>query len=108
MSSKVGYEAELKAANYLKKSGYEILKRNFRSKFGEIDIIAKKSGVIHFVEVKSSIKYDPIYAITPAKLKKILACVDYYLLLNEVYGPFQIDAILVKGNEIEYIENITY
>ncbi len=38
---------------YLKRSGYEILKRNFRIKGGEIDIIAAKDGIIAFVEVKT-------------------------------------------------------
>lgn len=40
-------------AYYLKRSGYEILRRNFRIKGGEIDIIASKDGIIAFVEVKT-------------------------------------------------------
>lgn len=47
-----GILGEDKACNFLKKQGFEILKRNFHSKFGEIDIIAKKDEILHFIEVK--------------------------------------------------------
>ncbi|ELI0034280.1 YraN family protein, partial [Campylobacter coli] len=46
-----GILGEDKACDFLKKQKFEILKRNFRSKFGEIDIIAKKDGILHFIEV---------------------------------------------------------
>lgn len=51
--SETGKLGEELTAYYLEKSGYEILRRNFRIKGGEIDIIAKKDGVIAFVEVKT-------------------------------------------------------
>lgn len=47
-----GILGEDKACKFLKKQGFEILKRNFHSKFGEIDIIAKKDEILHFIEVK--------------------------------------------------------
>ena len=47
-----------------------MVERNFFSQFGEIDIIALKKGVLHFIEVKSGENFDPIYAITPSKLKR--------------------------------------
>ncbi|EAK0706386.1 YraN family protein, partial [Campylobacter coli] len=47
-----GILGEDKACEFLKKQKFEILKRNFRSKFGEIDVIAKKDGILHFIEVK--------------------------------------------------------
>ncbi len=43
-----GILGEDKACKFLKKQGFEILKRNFHSKFGEIDIIAKKDEILHF------------------------------------------------------------
>ncbi|WP_168236858.1 YraN family protein, partial [Campylobacter fetus] len=48
-----GFKGENMAAKYLVSQGFEILEKNFHSKFGEIDIIAKKDDVLHFVEVKS-------------------------------------------------------
>lgn len=49
---RLGYEAEEKAAKYLESNGFTILKRNYRTRFGEIDIIAEKLDTIYFIEVK--------------------------------------------------------
>lgn len=49
----LGKVAEESAAKFLEKSGYRILKRNYRTRFAELDIIAKERGVICFVEVKA-------------------------------------------------------
>jgi putative endonuclease len=48
-----GIEGEDSACKYLSENGYTILNRNFRTKLGEIDLIAEKSEVIYFFEVKS-------------------------------------------------------
>ncbi len=49
----LGKYGEEVAVNYLKRRGYQIIKRNFRCSLGEIDIIAKKDGCLIFVEVKT-------------------------------------------------------
>ena len=49
-----GFKSEDKAVKYLKNQGFEIITRNFKSKFGEIDIIAKKTNILHFIEVKAT------------------------------------------------------
>ncbi|WP_217619671.1 YraN family protein, partial [Helicobacter pylori] len=46
-----GLKAEEEACEFLKTLGFEIMERNFLSKFVEIDIIALKKGVLHFIEV---------------------------------------------------------
>jgi len=87
----------------------KILKQNFHSRFGEIDIIAEKDGVLHFIEVKATSKdYDPIWRITPKKLEKIIKTIDYYCLKNKLNHDFQIDAILIKNDNIEWIKNLDY
>lgn len=108
MSLKVGNEAEDKASSYLQKEGYTILARNFHSKFGEIDIIAKKENILYFCEVKFSQKYDPITRITPSKMNKIVKTINYYLLTHAHSCDYQIDAILVTAENIEIIKNISY
>lgn len=104
-----GFYSEDIATNFLKNQGYVICKRNFRSKYGEIDIIAKKNGVFHFFEVKSTSKdYDVEYKITKSKLTKIIKTVNVFLALNNEVGNFQIDAIFIKNGEINLIQNITF
>ena len=107
MSRAVGNLAEDKAAKYLKDMGFEIVERNFYSKFGEIDIIAMKDKILHFVEVKSGKNFDPVYAITPKKLDKILKTVNYYILKKKINSEIVIDALIIRGNNIELLENIT-
>jgi len=106
-SRTIGLDGEEKAAAYLQERGFLILERNFRAKFGEIDIVAQKDGVIHFIEVKTSTKYEPIYAITPAKMRKLFKAIDFFLLTHDLALPYQIDALLVKSSEMEFVENIS-
>lgn len=113
MSREKGMEAENMAVSFLVKSGFEIIDRNFFSKFGEIDIIAKKGGVVHFVEVKSGKNFEPIYAITHKKMEKIIKSINYYILKNSLSNiEFCIDGIIIKGEgeniDIELFENITF
>lgn len=67
-----GVSGEDSAAAYLQQHGYKIIERNWRVKAGEIDIIAEKGDVVHFVEVKyrkNQLQGGGIAAITPTKLK---------------------------------------
>lgn len=107
MGLKEGLEAEDRASCYLQQIGFKILERNFHSKFGEIDIVASKEGILHFFEVKFSQKSDPILRIIPSKMAKIIKTIGYYFLTKHIYCDYQIDAILVTPEKIEIIHNIT-
>lgn len=100
----MGNLAEDKATRYLQDRGFEIVQRNFSCRFGEIDIIALKDDVIHFVEVKSG--QNPFEQITPSKLSKVIKTSQWYLQQKNFSNPFQIDAIMITDT-IEYFENIT-
>jgi putative endonuclease len=102
-----GDKGEQQAREYLVKSGYRILETNFRSIEGEIDIIAIKDKTIHIVEVKSGLYFEPIYNITPKKLNKILKTTQYFMKTKNLSLAYCIDAIIVKKESIEHIENIT-
>ncbi len=105
------------ACRYLEKKGYEIIERNFRKGYGEIDIVAIQENTLVFVEVKtrSSERFGtPFEAISSRKLKKLLAGAKYYkyILHPELPDDLRIDAIgiMVKGDEIisiEQIENVS-
>ncbi|MBN2826314.1 MAG: YraN family protein [Campylobacterales bacterium] len=107
---KFGNESEDRAVTFLESQGFVIVERNFYAKkLGEIDIIAKKDNVLHFIEVKSSSNssYEPIYNITPTKLRRVINSAHYYLKSKKLDMAFCIDALIISGNEIELIENIT-
>lgn len=70
------------ATGYLKKRGFTVIERNFRTPTGEIDIIAKKDGILHFFEVKTRAggSYGtPFEALTPAKRRRIRQTANWYL-----------------------------
>jgi len=78
----IGQLGEEIAEEYLRRHGYEILERNFRSRrWGEIDIVAIEDDVLVFVEVKARVgsKYgQPVEAVTPFKLRALKRAGQYY------------------------------
>ncbi|WP_104727979.1 YraN family protein [Helicobacter felis] len=113
MSRKKGFIAEDLACTYLKTRGCEIIGRNFSCSFGEIDIIARRGEVLHFIEVKQRFMGDPALAITPAKLEKLCKSMGMYFQQHPQYlsYPYCLDALLICGSlqnhTIEWIENLS-
>lgn len=106
----LGAEFEEKAANYLIRSDYRILERNFRCKTGEIDLIAQDDGYLCFIEVKyrsSSSKGYPAEAITPNKMRRITRTAMFYMLLHKLpeNTPCRFDAVVILDKEISLIKN---
>lgn len=93
------------AGKFLKKSGYKILKRNYVSKYGEIDIVAYGRGTISFVEVKTrqSENYGPPeLVVTRGKRKRIIKTSLNYLAVNHIDGidyRFDVASILFKEDD---------
>lgn len=108
MSRSKGNIAENKACDYLVSIGFVIIEQNFYAKkMGEIDIIATKNGVWHFVEVKSGEGFEPIYNFTKSKLRKVIKSAELYLKAKALEVPYCIDAIIITDGEIEFMENVT-
>lgn len=112
-----GYLGEKIASDYLEKKGFRLLEKNFRSKFGEIDIIAIDQNTLVFVEVKARWSSEfglPEEAITSWKIRKIIKTADYYQLLHSQLPKLtRIDACAIdlwpsgELKEIRYFENIS-
>ncbi len=100
---KIGPLGESVACNHLKSMGFSIIDRNYRKAFGEIDIIAKKDGTLHFVEVKTVSReakdgIDPADNIHERKMQKFGRAVQGYLFDHKTSGRWQIDALLIVLN----------
>lgn len=109
----VGKEGEEKAVNYLKEKNYEIITQNWRTKTGEIDIIAYKDHTLVFVEVKSLPNGDLDYlnhVIGKIKQKKIVETAKCFLNFNRKYNDsfirFDVVVIDLPGlKPVYHIEN---
>jgi len=112
MSKEVGDEGEALACQILRNKGYKILERNYRSRFGEIDIIAEIGKVIVMVEVKY--KEDqgfglPQEAVTKQKLKKIIKTAQIYLHDTEQKNlDWRVDVLAIdhRSHEYQLLENV--
>lgn len=83
--SNVGAVGENIAVSYLLTKQYKILERNFKARYGEIDIIARDGPTIVFVEVKtrSTLGFGtPESSVTPRKLREVIQTGEYYLHLH--------------------------
>jgi putative endonuclease len=97
----VGQWGEEKATAYLYERGYEIIARNTRTPYGEIDIIAKHGDATIFIEVKtlsSSNNFFPEQNVTTRKRAHMLACAQHYAAENAI-DHWQIDVIAVEGKQ---------
>ena len=112
----LGQWGEEQVAERLRREGWIIVARNFRCRMGELDIVAENERYLAFVEVKLR-KNDQFgsacEAVTPAKLRKLRAAAQFYLMSHatklqprfdvaEVYAP---QGVHTENPDIYYIEN---
>lgn len=111
-STDTGRRAEKAAATYLEMRGYKIIERNWRRPRCEIDIIAEKDGVIHFVEVKYRINDEQgggLEAITPTKLKQMRRAAWTWVEETKWRGEYVLSAIELAGRDftvLSFINNV--
>ena len=116
---KIGNKGEQIAADFLADKGYEILERNYREKYGEIDIVARcmvnGESYIVFVEVKTKTEEmfgEPWEMINKHKIKQITQMGQLWCMQNHYHGLLRIDAVgvwldqLGGVNRIEHWENV--
>lgn len=106
-TKELGFLAENIAARHLESQGYEVIDRNYRKPWGEIDVIAQNNDVICFVEVKANSQefvgdFNPEIRVDYRKLSKITKTAMLYLEyeLKNTDAPWQVDIISVTFDQV--------
>lgn len=108
----LGQKGEAQAARYLKQKGYKIIKKNYKCKYGEIDLIARDADVLIFIEVKTrtSIEFgSPAAAVDYRKQKQISKVAYHYLVTHhneDIDARFDVVSVLSQKNKETTIEHI--
>lgn len=111
-ATEIGRKAEAAAKVYLEMRGFSIIEQNWRRPRCEIDIIAKKGAVIHFVEVKYRQHDDQgsgLDAITRTKLKQMRFAAHSWVDETKWHGEYVLSAIEISGPGfavLSFIENV--
>jgi len=111
-TTEVGRAAEAAAATFLEHRDYDILARNWRTRWHEVDIVARSAQGVHFVEVKyrrSDYYGSGFDYITADKANRLRRAALHWVQINRYGGPYQIDAVSVSGAleqmKLEYLPN---
>jgi putative endonuclease len=119
----IGRIGEDIACRFLMKRGYQVIERNYLKKCGEIDVVARKDRVVHFVEVKTVScenpnakshldKYRPEDNLHFYKLSRLKKVIQIYLVQRRVSLDWQFDVITVlyyslnQEARVEFLENL--
>lgn len=114
---RLGKYGEELACSYLRANGYEILARNFRChRYGEIDVIARRQGILSFIEVKTraTARFGrPVEAVTLSKQRKIYRCAEYYLQCAGLINcmpvlSFDVVEIIIEGTALRSIRHLPH
>lgn len=107
-TGKVGEEI---AKDYLKRKGYKIIEQNYKTKYAEIDLVAKKGNKMVFVEVRTKKGEDfgtPEETINKRKLRKLWGNAKAYTVWKKWQGFYRIDAICVVLKYNNTIERLNH
>lgn len=109
LNRQTGATAEEIAVVHLAGKGFVILERNFRNRFGEIDIIAKDDGILVFVEVKAKVGEQfglPEEMISPGKLARVRRMATVYMSGSE--QDCRIDVVAIVLDDVGSATRITH
>jgi putative endonuclease len=103
----LGKIGENHACEYLSGEGYTVVARNFRTKFGEIDIVAVKNQVLYCIEVKTRTNTNfgqPYEAINNQKLGRMILSAQIFSQINKIRGEMKLVLVEVVGKNIKLTE----
>ena len=101
-SAERGRWGEQEAAKYLRAKGYLLLSAGYRTRHGELDIVAEKDGMIVVVEVKTRSAYDfarGIDAVSPHKIRRMKSAALAYISMKNDDRPVRFDVIEILAGE---------
>lgn len=108
----MGQLGEKLACDFLKKKGYQIVDQNYRTRGGEIDIVAKDGDTLVFVEVKTRTSAAfgyPEEAIDERKQHKLAMTAEYYLAAHHLYDKdYRIDAVGIEMEQDGRLKNLRH
>jgi len=100
--SRRGEAAESLAADFLQRRGLTVLERNYRCRFGEIDLVARSGELLVFVEVRARTSEafgGAAGSITATKRRRLVAAARHYLATHRADRACRFDVVLVRGAE---------
>ena len=112
----VGKIGEEIAKKFLEKNGYEVIEQNYRTKYAEIDLVAKKQKDLVFIEVRTKVGENfgtPEETINKKKMRKLYGNAMAYVSIKKWNGSFRIDAICIvlkpdhSIDRLNHYENIS-
>ncbi len=96
---KLGVDGETMACEELERLGYAIIERRYRTRFGEIDVIANDRGTVVFVEVKTKTDCsfsDPVESVTKQKQRRLVSMAEQYAAYHALdRTPCRFDVVAV-------------
>lgn len=104
MTNDIGKKGENLAINFLKNNHFKIKGKNYQTQWGEIDIIAEKNDILHFIEVKTRQKLTfgmPYEAINFYKIRALKRTIDYYIKAKRIKNKkfcFSVISIILSSN----------
>ncbi|MEO0102412.1 MAG: YraN family protein [candidate division WOR-3 bacterium] len=105
-----GKKGEEIAKRFLEGQGYKVIEQNYRTRFGEIDLICEKGNSIIFVEVrqKSGRQFgEPVESIDKRKIGKIKRTAEHFLSERGIYEKeIRFDLFSIIGKKFELIPNV--
>jgi putative endonuclease len=100
---RTGEREEERACRLLKSEGYEVIVRNWRCRFGEIDIVAREGPILAFVEVKARSHEGfggPEGAVNPAKQRRLIAAARAFLMDTKCELRTRFDVVALVGESV--------
>lgn len=108
--TRYGLSGEQRARHYLEQGGLQWRAANVRTRYGEVDLVMQDGPVLVFIEVKSrrtALSGHPAEAVTPPKLRHLVAVAHSYLGQIRHRGPWRIDVVAIAGDKVTHLADVT-